>query len=421
MNPPMSGPLDGQRVIDITQSAAGPYCTMILGDLGAEVIKVEKPAGGDDARDWAPPYWGEYGCTFLALNRNKRSLAVDLKTPAGKEILWKLIEPADVLVHNLRAGALDKLGFGYDAVHAANPRLIYCSMTAFGGSGPLSSRPGYDPLMQAYAGLMSITGERTVEGQPPRPPIRVGTSINDMGMGMWGAIGILSALMNRGHSGQGQLVETSLLETAISWIPYQLQAYMASGTLPQRHGSGTSMNAPYEALPAADGYIMIAAGNNPLWEKLCHAIGRPELIADPRYVDNPARVRNRAELAQDLTASLKTQTAEHWVAVLQEAGVPSSPIRTLDEVVADPQVEHLRMVRPADNPEIKGYKDIALPLQWDGDRIVTRRTPPPLGSDTVALLRELGRSEDEITHLIHEQIVGAAAQTETVAASPSSI
>lgn len=393
---------------------------MILGDLGAEVIKVEKPVGGDDARDWAPPYWGEYGCTFLALNRNKRSLAVDLKTPAGKQVLWSLVESADVLVHNLRAGALDKLGFGYDAVHAANPRLVYCSMTAFGGSGPLSDRPGYDPLMQAFAGLMSITGERTVDGQPPRPPIRVGTSINDMGMGMWGAIGILSALMNRSHTGHGQLVETSLLETAISWIPYQLQAYMASGTLPQRHGSGTSMNAPYEALPASDGYIMIAAGNNPLWQKLCHAIGRPELIADPRYLDNPARVRNRADLAEDLTATLRTRTAGHWVAVLQEAGVPSSPIRTLDEVVADPQVEHLRMVRAADNPDIKDYKDIALPLQWDGERIATRRTPPPLGSDTVAVLRELGRSDDEIARLIDHGIVGAAAQTDTVAASPSS-
>ncbi|GFG52674.1 formyl-CoA transferase [Mycolicibacterium agri] len=413
-------PLDGHRVVDITQSAAGPYCTMILGDLGAEVIKIEKPTGGDDARDWKPPYWGEYGCTFLALNRNKRSLAVDLKTPEGKRILWQLIETADVLVHNLRAGALDKLGFGYDAVRAANPRLIYCSMTAFGGSGPLSSRPGYDPLMQAYAGLMSITGERSAPGEPPRPPIRVGTSINDMGMGMWGAIGILGALMNRSKTGHGQLVETSLLETAVSWIPYQLQAYMASGILPDRNGSGTSMNAPYEAFPASDGYVMIAAGNNPLWEKLCHAIGRPELITDRRYVDNPARVRNRAELAEDLTATLRTNTAAHWVSVLSDAGVPSSPIRTLDEVLADPQVAHLRMVRPADHPEIEGYKDVALPLQWDGQRVATRRTPPALGSDTVAVLREIGLDDGDIARLIREHIVGAAPESEAVAASPSS-
>lgn len=404
---PRTSPLAGIRVVDITQSAAGPYCTMILGDLGADIVKVEKPTGGDDARAWAPPYWGDHGCTFLALNRNKRSLAVDLKTDAGRAILWELIEGADVLAHNLRSGALDKLGFSYDAVHAVNPRLVYCSMTAFGGSGPLSARPGYDPLVQAYAGMMSITGERPAQGEPERPPIRVGTSINDMGMGMWGVIGILSALMNRERTGEGQLVESSLLETAVSWIPYQLMAYLGSGQLPQKQGSGTSMNAPYEAFQTSDGYLLIAAGNNPLWEKLCRAIGRPELIEDPRYLDNPDRVRNRHELAADLTETLSTAPTSHWASVIQDAGVPCSPIRTLDEVVADPQIEHLRMLRAADHPDIQGYRDVALPLQWNGSRAETRRTPPALGEDTKAILQGLGHTPEEIAALLKTQVVTA--------------
>jgi crotonobetainyl-CoA:carnitine CoA-transferase CaiB-like acyl-CoA transferase len=407
MEPSWTGPLDGIKVVDITQSAAGPYCTMILGDLGADVIKVERPDGGDDARAWAPPYWGEYGCTFLALNRNKRSLAVDLKTDAGKAILWELLDGADVLVHNLRSGALDKLGFGFAAVHERNPALVYCSMTAFGGSGPLASRPGYDPLMQAYGGLMSITGERSAPGEPPRPPIRVGTSINDMGMGMWGAIGVMSALTNRMRSGVGQLVETSLLETAVSWIPYQIMAYLGSGELPRRHGSGTSMNAPYEAFPTADGHLLVAAGNNSLWRKLCTAIGRPDLLTDPRYTDNPDRVRNREDLAADLTETLRTGSATHWAGVLQDAGVPCSPIRTLDEVVADPQVEHLGLLRYVDHPRIDQYREITLPLQVDGLRAETRRVPPDLGSDTREILEALGRSAEEVAKLLEEEVVFA--------------
>jgi crotonobetainyl-CoA:carnitine CoA-transferase CaiB-like acyl-CoA transferase len=310
-------------------------------------------------------------------------------------------------VHNLRSGALDKLGFGYDAVHARNPALVYCSMTAFGGSGPLASRPGYDPLMQAYAGLMSITGERSAPGQPPRPPIRVGTSINDMGMGMWGAIGVLTALMNKSHTGVGQLVETSLLETAVSWIPYQIMAYLGSGDLPRRQGSGTSMNAPYEAFETADGHLLVAAGNNSLWRKLCHAIGRPDLLTDPRYTDNPDRVRNRDDLAADLTETLRTDSATHWATVLQDAGVPCSPIRTLDEVVADPQVEHLRLLRPVAHPQIEDYRDIALPLQVDGQRVETRRVPPDLGSDTWEILETLGHSTEEVAKLLDEQVVFA--------------
>ncbi|MGH3386587.1 MAG: CaiB/BaiF CoA transferase family protein [Nocardioidaceae bacterium] len=401
----MTSALEGQRVVDITQSAAGPFCTMILGDLGADVVKVEKPEGGDDARSWAPPYWGPHGCTFLAMNRNKRSLAVDLKTAAGQAVVRDLLADADILVQNLRADSLDKLGFGYDAVRALNPRIVYCSMSAFGGRGPMSGQPGYDPLMQAYGGLMSITGEPATEGRPSPPPVRVGTSINDMGMGMWGAIGIMAALMERERTGLGQHVETSLLETAVGWIPYQIMAFLGSGTVPVRHGSGTSMNAPYEAFPTTDGHVMVAAGNNSLWTKLCHAVELPELLDDPRFTDNPDRVTHRAELAGLLSQRFRTETAEHWVALLTTAGVPSSPIRTIDQVVQDPQVDVLRLLRPVEHPDIDAYRDIGLPIQWDGVRAQTRQVPPALGADSREILAALGRTSEEIQQLVADNVI----------------
>ncbi|TDE11812.1 CaiB/BaiF CoA transferase family protein [Jiangella asiatica] len=401
----MNGPLSGLRVVDVTQSAAGPFCTMILADLGADVIKVEKPVGGDDARSWSPPAWGDYGCTFLALNRNKRSIALDLRSPAGKEIFTELIGTADVLAHNLRSGALDALGFGWEAARRINPRLIYLSMTAFGDTGPLARLPGYDPLIQAFAGLMSLTGERPEPGAPPRPPIRVGTSINDMGTGLWGAIAVLSALMNRERTGEGQLVQTSLLETAVAWIPYQIMAYLGTGQVPGPHGSGTSMNAPYEAFPTSDGYVMVAAGNDVLWSKMCHAIGRTDLLDDPRFEGNPNRVRNRFALVEALSETFRTAPPAHWVSLLQEAGVPCAPIRTVDEVVVDPQVEHLRMLRAVEHQEIDGYQDVALPIQWDGQRAPTRSVPPTFGGHTREILRALGHPEERIAALLADGVV----------------
>lgn len=403
----MTGPLAGVRVVDVTQSAAGPYCTMILGDLGADVVKVEKPHGGDDARGWAPPYWGTEGCTFLALNRNKRSLPVDLACDAGKSVFTALVRGADVLVQNLRAGALDRLGFGYAAVTDQNPRLVYCSITAYGGMGPKGDRPGYDPLMQAYGGLMSLTGEAAPLGGPARPPVRVGTSINDMGTGLWAVVAILTALMERERTGRGQLVETSLLETAVSWIPYQIMAYLGSATVPRPQGSGTAMNAPYEAFPTADGHLMVAAGNDALWEKLCTAIGAVDLLADPRFRGNPARVRHRQELAALLARTFRTQRTAHWERVLDDAGVPSSPIRTVDQVVHDEQVEELELVRPVDHPRIDGYREVALPVRWNGVRTATRRVPPALGADTREVLTSLGRTSAEIDALIAAGVVAA--------------
>jgi crotonobetainyl-CoA:carnitine CoA-transferase CaiB-like acyl-CoA transferase len=393
-------PLSGINVLDLTQNVAGPYCTMLLGDLGAEVIKVERPKVGDDSRRWAPPYWAEQSTTFMALNRNKKSVALDLKHDEGQELLWDLVKRSDVLVQSLRSKSLQRMGFGYNMVRRRNPRLVYCSMTAYGNTGPMRDLPGYDPLMQAFAGLMSVTGE------PDGAPVRVGTSIMDMGMGMWGVIGILGALRDRERTGEGQLVETSLYETAIAWIPYQIMSYLGTGEVPRRHGSGTAMLAPYEAYPTRDGRILVAAGNNSIWGELCRALGAEELLEDPRFEDNPSRVENREALYENLAARFGADTTEAWVEKLREAGVPCSPIRAVDQVVADPQTEAVGILRSVAHPTIPDYTDVGMPLTWNGARPETRRVPPSLGSDTREILREIGRSEEEVDRLVTEGVVG---------------
>lgn len=392
----MNGPLEGIKVLDITQSVAGPYCTMLLGDLGAEVIKIERPGSGDDTRSWGPPFWGEESTTFLALNRNKRSVALDLKHGEGQNILWDLVRRADVLVQNLRSRTLDGMGFGYDAVKAENPGLIYCSMTAYGNAGPMQRFPGYDPLLQAFGGLMSVTGE------PDGAPVRVGTSIMDMGMGMWGVIGVLGALRDRERTGEGQLVEVSLYETALSWIPYQVMSYLGTGEVPRRHGSGTAMLAPYEAYPTRDGHILVAVGNNSLWDKLCRALGLDGLPEDPRFKDNPSRVHNREALLEALAAALAADTTEVWAKKLWGAGVPCSPIRTIDQVVSEPQTEALGILRPTAHPRIDGYSEVGIPVSWSGMRPKTVRVPPELGQDTREILQEIGKSAEEIDCLVAE-------------------
>ena len=396
----MNLPLSGINVLDLTQNVAGPYCTMLLGDLGAEVIKVERPKVGDDSRLWGPPYWGEQSTTFMALNRNKKSVALDLKHDEGQELLWDLVKRSDVLVQSLRSKSLQRMGFGYNMVRRRNPRLVYCSMTAYGNTGPMRDLPGYDPLMQAFAGLMSVTGE------PDGAPVRVGTSIMDMGMGMWGVIGILGALRDRERTGEGQLVETSLYETAIAWIPYQIMSYLGTGEVPRRHGSGTAMLAPYEAYPTRDGRILVAAGNNSIWGELCRALGAEELLEDPRFEDNPSRVENREALYENLVARFGADTTEAWVEKLREAGVPCSPIRAVDQVVADPQTEAVGILRSVAHPTIPDYTDVGMPLTWNGARPETRRVPPSLGSDTREILREIGRSEEEVDRLVTEGVVG---------------
>ena len=395
----MTLPLDGIVVADLTQNVAGPFCTQILGDMGAEVVKVERPGRGDDARDWAPPYWGAESATFMAMNRNKKSLALDLKRDGGVEILRRLVARADVFVESLRAGVVREYGLDFAGTAALNPRIVYCSITAFGTRGPLASLPGYDPLMQAYGGLMSVNGH------PGQEPARVGTSIVDMGTGMWAALGILAALRRRDATGRAVEVTTALFETALMWVSYHAMGYLASGEVPGPHGSGAGMIVPYQAFPAADGFVMIAAGSNALFERLAKALDAPHLAADARFADNPSRVRNRVLLVDALAALTRTRATDELVDTLRGAGVPCAPILGMDRVVAEPQTLASGILVAAPHPRLGDYRSIGLPIQWDGQRPGVRRAPPLLGEHSTDVLTWLGYTLDDARTLKSQGVI----------------
>ena len=369
-------PLSGLTVIEIGHSVAAPYAGMILGELGAEVIKVENPTGGDACRGWGPPFTEGAATAFHAFNRAKRGITIDLADPAQADLLRRLIrERADILIHNLKFGTLDRFGLSAAALTAEKPSLVYCNIGAFGAAGPLRERPGYDPMMQAYGGLMSLLGE---DG---RPPARVTVSIIDMATAMWAVVGILAALQQRSRTGRGGVVDTSLYETTLAWMTLPLSAYLANGELPARHGSGVEQIVPYQAFAAADGHIMVAAGNDNLFRRLCGVIGRPGLAEDRRFRTNGDRVVNRRALIPVLDDIFATEPIAVWAGRLDAAGIPNGPIRTLDQVAADPQTAALGIIQ-----QLGSLSLVGLPLSFDGARPPLAKLAPRLGEDNPEIL-----------------------------------
>lgn len=364
-------PLKGTTVVEICHSVAGPYGGLILASLGAELIKVENPEHGDHARAWGPPYWHGTSSAFQSLNRDKLGVTVDLADPAQLVRLKRLIlDRADVVIQNLRPGTVERYGLsGEDLLHQ-KPGLVYCNLGAFGRTGPLRDKPGYDPLMQAFGGLMSVTGE---DG---RAPVRVGPAVVDMGSGMWSAIGILAALIRRSATGSGCVVDTSLFETAVAWMTVQIAGYLAAGEIRRPMGSGIAEIVPHQAFRASDGHIMVAAGNDGLFRKLATVLGRPDWADDPRFATNDGRVRNRQALIASIEAIFATDTTPAWSERLERAGVPTASIQSVDQVVAHPQTQALGIIQRAMENDMRL---VGLPLSFDGRRPPFRAVSPRPG------------------------------------------
>jgi formyl-CoA transferase len=395
----MTAPLDGLRVVDLSRVLAGPYCTMMLGDLGADVVKVELPGQGDDTRRWGPPFKKGESTYYLAVNRNKRSLTLNLKHPRARALLRRLVESADVLVENFKPGTLEGLGLGWNELRALNPRLVYCTISAFGSRGPYKDRPGYDFAIQAMGGIMSLTGE------PDGEPVKVGVAIVDVTAGLYALSAILAALRARDRDGVGQRVEVSLLQAQLAWLANQASSYLVAGQLPPRLGNAHPSIVPYQVFRCADAWLAIAVGNDGQFRALCEALAMAELARDERYATNPARVANREELIEALSARLATWSSTVLLRSLESAGVPCAPINTLDRVFADPQVEALQAVVHADHPTVGDLPMVRWPFELEATPAELRRPPPLLGQHTDELLRGLGVGDEELAQLRAEGAV----------------
>ena len=394
----MVSALPGIKVVDLTRTLAGPFCTMMLGDMGADVIKVEEPSLGDETRSWTP-FWNGQSTQFLAFNRNKRSLTLNLKDKRAVEICLKLASQADVMIESFRAGTADRMGIGYEAVKAINPRIVYCCISGFGRTGPMAERPGYDLIIQGYGGLMSTTGG------PDGEPVRTGYSLVDLFAGMMAYGSIMTALYAREKTGVGQLVEASLLEGQIATMSYHAVGYLATGRIPRPMGSAHPSLVPYQAFPSLDGFFIVGCGNDGLWRRLCPSIGLDELTDDPKYRSNTDRVQHREELVSILSGRFRTRTTAEWVEIIGEAGVPCGPINRVSDLVSDPQVVARDMMVSIPHPQVPDLKAPGSPLKLADMPASVRRYPPLLGEHSQEVVSELGYSVEEVDRLREEGVI----------------
>jgi len=406
--------LDGVRVLDLSRILAGPWATQVLADLGAEVIKIERPGAGDDTRSWGPPYLkdadgndtGE-SAYYLCANRGKRSLAIDFTTPEGQRLIRELVGRCDVLVENYKVGGLKKYGLDYASLRTVKPELVYCSITGYGQDGPYANRAGYDAAIQAIGGLMSVTGEP--DGKPGAGPQKVGVAATDLMTGMYAATAILAALRHAERTGIGQQIDLALLDTQVAWLANQASNYLVGGVVPARQGTAHPNIVPYQVMPAADGYFMLAVGNDGQFARFCEVLGEPQLASDPRYATNQARVAHRDLLVPYLQQRLRTRPAAEWLAALEAVAVPANPVNRIDQVFDDPQVRARGLRVSLAHPRAGQVPGVANPMRFSQTPVRYGSAAPMLGEGTVAVLAGLlGLADDEIEALRMQGVIEVA-------------